>query len=400
MRFKDFFTDNNKLIQNDQYVSNTHFLVKKEILTSKQLEYLNSFSITELNNNRINQLLNNFTNIEPIGEYFTPEYIIVSHDDITPSILVNGEIFLNKDYYNFLTSRNCKICVLKSDLKNYPLGIFKDHIFVGILMPFRSKNTENAILYAEYLKQQEEYRLQKQQENEKYSMGKCIHVNGIERKQMEFIKECEGMKFYCLKNMNNPYDYAYIELNEYMLPITSITNINITIEKIKNENMDLHKWIEDFFNNRINDDVYECGISMGYAQYLNREDEAIAYNNIVKDIKQTKREEENKLREEAKKQKEEEEQQEYQKYITEAENKYMNGERVTNGEFVDLCDRYKIKLPLRTRGWVLKSLCSIKYSEETECSYQQKGNDSTVIGDYAEQLFKSLVVVDKFFANV
>lgn len=405
MRFKEFFkdtiSDTNKLIQNEQYVSNTHFLFKKEILTPKQLEYLNSFPITELNNNRIESLLNsfnNFTNIETVGEYFTPDYIIVSSDEKNnPSILFNNNIFLNKDYYNFLTSRQCKICALKSESKNYPLGIFKNHIFVGILMQFRSQNTENAVPYDEYLKQQEEYKLKKQQENEKYTMGKCIHVSGIERKQMEFIKEYKGMKFYCLKGRKENYDFSYTELNGYMLPITSIANIEKAVEDIQNKNMDLHKWIEDFFNNRINDDNYECGISIGYAQYLNREDEAVAYNNIIKNKNQVKREEENKIREEKKKQKEEEEERQYQKYITEAEDKYMNSERITNGEFVDLCDRYKIKLPLRTRGWVLKSLCNIKYSDDIGCSYQYRGNASTVIGDYAEQLYKSLVVVNKFY---
>jgi len=304
MSFKDMFA--NKLIHNDQYVSNTFFIIKKEVLTPKQLEYINQHPRSEMNINSINNALNYYNAHEKeIEKKFEPKYILIPEDIIIPDTLINGDTFINKDYYDFIKSRHCNICILKSETKPYPLGIFtdNDYQFVGLLMPIKGGNIKEAIPYEDYIEKQKENFIKKQQENEKYFMGKCIHSKGIKRKHMEFIKECEGVKFYCLKNSKEAYDQAYIEVNDYMLPTTSITNIENAAKQIQEENIDFHKWIENFFNNRINSTTYECGVSLGYAQYLNREEEAIAYNKIVKEKKQKEREEEYRIKEEQRLQK-------------------------------------------------------------------------------------------------
>ena len=93
-----------------------------------------------------------------------------------------------------------------------------------------------------------------------------------------------------------------------------------------------------------------------------------------------------------------------QKATEEAKESFMDGKSINPEQFVLLCNSVGIKLPLKTHGWINKALndiCVVTENNRLECHfhYYVGHKESTVIKEYAIQLYNTLATVDKFFSK-
>ena len=216
-----------------------------------------------------------------------------------------------------------------------------------------------------------------------------LYVSGIKKKQATEHKTINGLKTYFLTEDLNDFHSKYseeeqeryykhlqlfIELDNYLFPLGSVQHI-----------MELEKYTEeqllDSFNKQVDKSLENTKRpSLGICQYFNRLDD---YNKALENIKEK---EQNDLairkeKEEAiSRQKEEQKQVE----LENATKLFLEGKNIDGDAFVDLCDKFNIKVPLRTRGWALNKLQYISLTNYSAYS------DSTVIFDYVEKLEKAI----------
>lgn len=215
-------------------------------------------------------------------------------------------------------------------------------------------------------------------------LANCIHWGGIQRKQVIAIDNYNSHKFYALRNAKDDYDFAYLELDNHLFPICSIINIDKAKETFKNKNLteqDLKNDIIKTFENQLR----EGRVSLGLAEYLNRTDEALQ----AREKRQKEYQEELEKMKQERIQKELEYQKELEESLKEKVKMFKNGEKIGGRDFVDLCDKYEIKLPLRTRGWALNKLVEIN-----ENTYTYNRTDSKVIFKYTK-LLKDAIMKEK-----
>lgn len=366
--FKNFFKK--CCVHDNDFFSNSHFLLKKSILTKKQQEYINNF---KENPEKINFILERFkdffnTNREDLIE-FIPTHVTTDYKYIT-----DQKIVFNKEYYNFITAKGCKIYyydILK------PAPVYKNDKCIGIIMP-----VENAKLQLITLTEYKKQKYQKKKENEKYFISKVITYTGIKRKYFEFIKEVNGLKFYALKNQIKEYDKAFISVNNYMIGICLINNIKNAAEQIIRDNINIHEYIKNIFERDLNNNRI---VSLGIAEYLNRLDEAKNHNKKIQEQRK-ELEKEKQIQEGIKRLKEEEQ---HKQYLTEQSRKYIAGEEITGNVFYELCKQYNIEIPIRTAGWIKNNLVTIKYKDDCT-DYTHYKNNSKKIHEVAHELYNRL----------
>lgn len=122
-------------------------------------------------------------------------------------------------------------------------------------------------------------------------------------------------------------------------------------------------------------------ISRGVAQYLGREEE---YYKALEREKQ-KRDNDSIERKRIMEEEERQRQMEHNKELKQASLVFLKGGDITGDNFLSLCDKLEVKLPIRTRGWVIKNLDIVSknsYSANTR---------STVIFDYVRKLEEALL---------
>jgi hypothetical protein len=74
-----------------------------------------------------------------------------------------------------------------------------------------------------------------------------------------------------------------------------------------------------------------------------------------------------------------------EKELQQAEQDFKEGKKIDNESFLKLLDKYNIKTPSRTRGWIINSLRQI---DKDHCSYT--GNLSKNVFKLADQLYEKI----------
>lgn len=293
--FKKFFKD--KKVYNSEYVSNAHFIIKRSLLTKKQNEFVDTFEPDEqLAKNMVNILLDIIKRESDMElEQYIPEFININFVSLSGekyNIVINKDgIVIKEEYFNFFKSLKCKLYYNTRGSKYAPLIIYdEENNIVGLVCGVKVKpeDINNAIDYIAYIAEQKQKSKEKREQNKNNILGKCVHSDGIQRKRMVFLKEVDGYRFYAIRNRTQDYDYAYVQINEYVYPICFISRIDDAVQKIKEENIDLLKWIEADFNKRMSDKMQ--GVSIGVAEMLGRKEEAIEHNRILYEIRKAENE--------------------------------------------------------------------------------------------------------------
>ncbi len=150
------------VIYDDEWVTNGHFLFKRSILTKTLLKPLLKYPEGDMK--KLNFVMDiikdekkNFDNQSSETILFVPDLIfkVCLKNDIKDRLYVYNKksgITLRNDYYNFFTSRRCKI--YKGTSKVSPTIIIDKNLeFVGILLPAIVHDTTigKGIKYDEYV---------------------------------------------------------------------------------------------------------------------------------------------------------------------------------------------------------------------------------------------------------
>lgn len=205
-------------------------------------------------------------------------------------------------------------------------------------------------------------------------LAKCVHHQGIERKQVIKFEDYKGYEIYTLKeDVKQKYSMKYIMYDSHLFP--AVSDIEIIRQILNNINFNFKEHLIKTFDEQIK---LKSNINMGFAEYLNRVEEAKEVKTQQKKEWDLKDKERQLLKEKREQERIKQEQEAFQK----AEEDFKNGEYIYGREFVDLCDKYNIKLPIRTRGWCLNSLT---YVSNNHYGYRGK-HHSTVIMKYAKLL--------------
>lgn len=209
------------------------------------------------------------------------------------------------------------------------------------------------------------------------------HTYGMKRQQVEHIGTYNSIEFYALRGETDEYNMAFAEVSDgFLIPALYINRCQHAADQLAPDPL---AYISNWFNNSLKSDH---AVSLGVAQYLNRLQEAVEHNNRIEALeeqeRQTRAAEEQRQKEENTKAL----QAIREKELQQAEQDFKQGKNIASQDFVDLCKRHGITIPLKTLGWCKKSLCQIR---QDGYSYNPgKHNSSTVIYDYVD---KSLAAI-------
>lgn len=207
-------------------------------------------------------------------------------------------------------------------------------------------------------------------------------TNGIKRQQVEHIGMYNNLAFYALRDETDPYSLAFVEISDgYLVPALGINRCEQVAVQLGNNPL---AYVTAWFNDNLNSDYK---VSVGVAEYLNRLPEAIEHNNRIEAIErqqeQAKAAEEQRQREANERALREIRERE----LVKASQAFIAGKTVPAKDFVDLCKKHNVIIPLKTLGWCMKSLAHIKKDGYT-CYHGS--NKSTVIYNYVDKLLAAM----------
>lgn len=392
--FKSFFDQMKRsgvqLKHSEIYLTNNYFLIKKSILKKPHFNFIQKQNKPQEDLSKISNII-----IQIEKEKNLIEFIPTHHAEESVFVMKTNELMfgLDEDYYNFFNSLKCKVFITGTIFN--PMAIYnKDNEFVGLVMPFNPKkiNIDSLVPIEEYKQTFQEELLLKKEKQNKYKRLPVVAYSGIKRKLAYMYKNINGINFWVLKEdeQKNEWKSVLYLHNDHLFYIGSLQGV----EKFANnpENREVfNNNFKNFQNNIVTEFelslekaiVGECNnIHTGYAEFLSRYDEAKKtadkYNNI--------KEEKEKIKSEEKMKKEEEQKQKDLQKLMEAEKEFKDGKNIKADIFVELCKIYYVKLPIKVKGWINKSLCSI-----SKDSYRYIGNRSTTITNYASMLHDAII---------
>jgi len=420
--FKEFFTNNvvysDKIIHNSEYVSNTHFLIKKTELKNNQLEFVNNFPEAGINyNNQFSQIISSQLKMD-IGTEFKPERINVGYDN---NIVIMGEVGIKEGYLNFLESLKCKLFVMESDRKWNPLSIYNnDNKFVGVVLPIKLSTLNESIDYNDYLDNLKV--AQEAKELTKQNSKKCLYIK--DNKAVVRNKELT-----CLAELINDrsYNNLYIEKSDKQ-DVEVYIDLDVVCVFIRTIQKDRLLEDVDYYLKHLTEYTLEIALKSiyhrkEYNQFVNVADIKLvelsgATKEQVQELINYRQEWYNRKAQEdqEKKLKREQEEKEYiedknkliEDLVLVAEQAILNKQEVKNQEITIYKSRYdsndtslilylmklyEIKVPLKTQGWINNALADIGFNEDTNAynySYYKSSANSMVFMKYLRWLIEAI----------
>jgi len=224
------------------------------------------------------------------------------------------------------------------------------------------------------------------------------------KKHYFFRFNYEGYELFTLKSQDEYFRQVYVQCEGYMLGIDQ----HHRLEEIKKWLDGLENGVKGEVEKRFNESMADPRkwADHGFANILGRADEATAHNAPIREAREREYEQQNAEREAKRIAEKEAEKKEYEQAIRTAENKILNRQTVLNTDLPDgkslimqLFREHEISIPLKTQGWIIKSLADIHYSEnhdEWSYNYFTKSKNSTVFFDYLPLLISAVQTKQQF----
>ncbi len=409
---KSFFE--NTILQNDEWISNGHFVFKKSLLTKAQKRLLEAYpqdqsKVKDILLPVLNDTSDYFQRQEKHFE-FAPE-VIVQNKNGDCNIFYNNklEIAFNGEYYNFFISKKCKI--YRGNGPYNPAPIFRGFEFMGVLLPIRidKKALDYAIDYNKYITQIKQE--QEAKEKLKKLNKKCLYINNnkaIVRNKP--LKNIHSNLYTDAEPDKYGYVDVYIDLGIVFMRICENIKEADIIEDEKYylgryENITLDKY-KEMIDKALNNAGWINTVEVKLMELAGEPKEYI--NKLIQHRKNMK-----KLRERERIEREKQRQLEEGRFvieknkiaydnITQAEEGIMNGkiidniditfykskyESTTTSLILYLMKKYNIKVPIKTQGWINRALASIKPDDGSYTyQYYTSSSDSTVFYKYLNEL--------------
>jgi hypothetical protein len=414
--FREFFDNEyQKVMHNENYISNGHFLLNKSILKKSQLDFINQYS----QNDRVDSLVKNILTDEPdtLTEFIPTK--VMSNESF---VMIYNGVYLgvNIEYYNFVKANGCYIYIINDSTRS-PYNVYNaDNEWIGVILPVRvNPSLTNELIditdYNARLQEQE-----REEELRKERQKKCLYISDnkaiVRNKELTCITDIVKDKAY--KNLYVEADYmknfgeVYVDFGFVCMFMGRTIDKNDDVEYIKEKlefllpiDFDYYKnYITDCLNNMKFINVAEIklmelsGESEEYIQKL------IEHRQKVLDI----REHEHKEWELKRQQEDQElvntENKKAYDTITAAEQAIIDNKMVANRNItiykakydsnttsliLYLMKQYGINVPLKTQGWINNALANIFFdSDNLSWTYQYytSSKDSTVFTKYLNHL--------------
>ena len=428
--FKQFFKE--RLIHDDVWVTNSHFMIKKDILTKTQLNYVNKFPMSkDTINQLVKNVISNAENKNSVTEFRAQQIAHTVDPMLVFNTYNNKKYCIDSQYYHFLQGRKCTVHITEDESLYSPMNIYNKNLeFVGVVLPVKTKEDYNTMDYNSWLEQKSN--------KPQAKLMKPLFVNGMynregKRIRVNYLKTVGEYPLWI--NAGSPdKDYPRNERDKYYLYIqhgdwlvmTGYTEYELELRAGQDKlNKEWYggfegrtKYYDDnFYKGRPQTEAWELikehkkkeelamqefgkdesvqfeflkeGISRSIARYIDARDNNGSFPDFMgalyldeldrcvelSEIRKQRLEEERKQRkekaEQERKEKEERQKQEKLKAMMEAEDAFQKGGVIHGGEsIVALADKYNINIPIRTRGWILNNLSEVTITESGSVNYR------------------------------
>lgn len=214
---------------------------------------------------------------------------------------------------------------------------------------------------------------------------RVIEYDGIHRRKVVKIGTVNGIEIYAKENKQTFSDMAYAKVYINGDYLHALDNINRAEEVLKKFNRDS---LVAFIVDRFNKDMQSGKpVLLGLADILDVRELAQRNLDIVKEQNRQRYAEQDRQRELVRAEREKREALEFEARVKKAKLGYYNGEMIDNEMFIELCNRYKIDIPIKTKGWIIKSVGEIG---KDSYSRDRNSNSSKVIGMLSKYLYNEI----------
>ncbi len=213
----------------------------------------------------------------------------------------------------------------------------------------------------------------------------------------------DGIELFTMKKNDEFFATVYVPCEGYMVGIDQ----KHRLEEILKWLPTLEGGIKGEIEKRFNESLEYPGrwADFGYASLLGRVDEAEAHNAPIREERERRSQQEKTARAERERAEEIQRGEEYHQAIAKAEQDILSGGQVLNTDIqgkslvMQLFREHEIAVPLKTQGWIIKSLYSIYYSQTGDFwNYRYSGNDSAVFRGLMIQLIEAVKTKEQFAA--
>lgn len=428
--FKQFFKE--RLIHDDVWVTNGYFMIKKDVLTKTQLNYINKFPMSkDTISQLVKNVISNAENKNSVAEFKAQQIAHTTDPMLVFNTHNNKEYCLNSQYYHFVQDRKCTIHITEDDSLYSPMNIYNKNLdFVGVVLPEKTKEDYDTMDYNSWLEQKNNKPQAKLMKplfvNGMYNReGKRIRANYLKTvgEYPLWIKDGKPNKDYG-KNENDKY-HLYIQVDEWLV-MTGYTEYEL-MQRAGQDYLN-KEWYgdfkgrrkyfeENFYKGRSMEEAYklvrnhidkeevfieESGknevvqasfikafIDKAIANYIEARDsdgkfadfigaaflgELDKCEQIAKVLKTKRQEKELERKRELAEQKAKEAEEKAlaeKLLIEETEKIFVNGGTIKDGDIiVKLADKYNVNIPLRTKGWILNNLVEATITESGSVNYR------------------------------
>lgn len=231
-------------------------------------------------------------------------------------------------------------------------------------------------------------------EKSEFTLARCLYEKG---KKYFALLSAEPNIYRLKSSLEDSSFYMYIpcvnpETNElWMIPQgTTWKDDNSRIDNLKSQlenGFNIDSYMRTLFESQMS--VVDKWVDLGVADYLNKRDEAESHNKVIRAARDAERQAEQEKRQAEQAEAEraaEAAEAALQMEIATAEENVRQNKRINAEQFMELCKKYNVEIPIKVKGWINKSLVSIDSN-----NYSYSGNKSTTIFGYYEKLKEQIV---------
>jgi len=205
-----------------------------------------------------------------------------------------------------------------------------------------------------------------------------------------------GVELFSLKNDTDSSRSVFIMCEGFMLNIGGYYQVDEILLWLSGLENGLKAAVERQFNESMANPMK--WVNLPGANVLGRFDEANAHNEVIRETRQRERDLEAEERKAKRLAEEATAAKEYEQAIANAEQAILRKEKLLNANIqgksliMQLIRKYGISVPLKTQGWIIKTLHDIYCYDNSnnKWSYHYCGNDSTVFSKYLKQLVATI----------
>lgn len=212
-----------------------------------------------------------------------------------------------------------------------------------------------------------------------------------------------GIELYTQNSKDEYFQTVYVRCEGYMVGIDQKHRLDEILKWLPT----LENGIKGELKNRFNESMAhpERWADLGYAAVLGRVEEAKAHNVPIREERERQDQQERTARAEQERAEEIRHEEEYRRAIAKAEQDILGGSQVLNTDIqgksliMQLFREHEITVPLKTQGWIVKSLHSIySVNDSWNYRYYKTAKDSTVFGGLLDKLTEAVKTKEQFNA--